>query len=81
MRNYPQKELLYNSLSITMGKEINVNLNSYMGKHVIVKLNANRLVDGILRGYDQMMNIFLEEAYEVKSETEKQEMGQVVGTY
>ena len=63
-----------------MAKDINVNLNSYMGKNVVVKLNANRLVEGVLRGYDQMMNICLEGAYEVKSEMEKHEMGKVVGT-
>ena len=40
-----------------MVKETNVNLNNYMGKTVTVKLNGNRRVEGILRGYDQMMNI------------------------
>ena len=62
-----------------MGKELNVNLNSYVGKRITAKLNVNRLVEGVLRGYDQMMNIILEDAYEVKSETEKHEMGRVVG--
>ena len=62
-----------------MGKELNVNLNSYVGKRITAKLNANRLVEGVLRGYDQMMNIILEDAYEVKSETKKHEMGRVVG--
>ena len=61
-----------------MGKDLNVNLNSYVGKTITVKLNANRLVEGGLRGYDQMMNIILEDAFEVKSETEKHEMGRVV---
>ncbi|KNB45066.1 hypothetical protein JH06_1231 [Blastocystis sp. subtype 4] len=61
-----------------MGKDLNVNLNSYVGKTITVKLNANRLVEGVLRGYDQMMNIILEDAFEVKSETEKHEMGRVV---
>ena len=51
-----------------MGKDLNVNLNSYVGKTITVKLNANRLVEGVLRGYDQMMNIILEDAFEVKSE-------------
>ena len=50
-----------------MGKDLNVNLNSYVGKTITVKLNANRLVEGVLRGYDQMMNIILEDAFEVKS--------------
>ena len=45
-----------------MGKDLNVNLNSYVGKTITVK----------------MMNIILEDAFEVKSETEKHEMGRVV---
>lgn len=61
-----------------MGKEINVNLTNYMGKVVTVKLNGNRVVEGVLRGYDQMMNIVLEDVYEVVNENEKQEMGRVV---
>ena len=31
-----------------MGKELNVNLNSYVGKRITAKLNANRLVEGVL---------------------------------
>ena len=61
-----------------MGKEINVNLANYMGKVVTVKLNGNRVVEGVLRGYDQMMKIVLEDVYEVVNENEKQEMGRVV---
>ena len=61
-----------------MGKEINVNLANYMGKVVTVKLNGNRVVEGVLRGYDQVMNIVLEDVYEVVNENEKQEMGRVV---
>ena len=61
-----------------MGKEINVNLANYMGKVVTVKLNGNRIVEGVLRGYDQMMNIVLDDVYEVVNENEKQEMGRVV---
>lgn len=61
-----------------MGKEINVNLANYMGKVVTVKLNGNRVVEGVLRGYDQMMNIVLEDVYEAVNENEKQEMGRVV---
>lgn len=63
-----------------MGKEINVNLINYMGKVVTVKLNGNRIVEGVLRGYDQMMNIVLEDVYEVVNENDKQQMGRVVGS-
>ena len=61
-----------------MGREINVNLNAYVGKTISLKLNGNRRVEGVLRGYDQLMNVVLEEAFEVIDENEKHEMGKVV---
>jgi small nuclear ribonucleoprotein G len=36
-------------------------LKKLMDKRLAVKLNANRRVVGILRGYDQFLNIVLEE--------------------
>ena len=35
-------------------------LKRYMDKHLSVKINANRRVTGVLRGYDQFMNIVLD---------------------
>jgi small nuclear ribonucleoprotein G len=32
-------------------------LKRYMDKHLSVKINANRRVTGVLRGYDQFMNM------------------------
>lgn len=61
-----------------MGKEQNVNLNAYVGKTISLKLNGNRRVEGVLRGYDQLMNVVLEDAFEVIDESEKHEMGKVV---
>jgi small nuclear ribonucleoprotein G len=43
-----------------------------------VKLNANRTVTGVLRGYDQFMNIVLDHGVEHVSKTEKKEIGMVV---
>lgn len=43
-----------------------------------VKLNANRRVEGVLRGFDQFMNIVLEETLEVVSEQDKRRIGTVV---
>ena len=34
-------------------------LRKYMDKNVIVKLNANRSVTGVLRGFDTFMNIVI----------------------
>ena len=43
-----------------------------------VKLNGKRRLIGILRGHDQFMNLTIEEAVEVLSPTEKEELGTVV---
>ena len=43
-----------------------------------VKLNANRNVTGQLRGFDQFMNIVLDNTIEEVSETERNEIGLVV---
>ena len=61
-----------------MAKEVNVNLKAYLNKVITVKLNGNRRVEGVLRGYDQLMNIVLENAFEVIDENDKHEMGKVV---
>ncbi|KAF4654005.1 hypothetical protein FOL47_010178 [Perkinsus chesapeaki] len=49
-----------------------------MEKRVDVKLNANRHVVGVVRGYDQFMNLVLDNAVELVSRTEKREIGMVV---
>lgn len=43
-----------------------------------VKLNGNRNITGVLRGYDQFMNIVLDETVEHVSATENNEVGMVV---
>lgn len=44
---------------------------------VAVKLNANRAISGIMRGYDQFMNIVLDAAHDDKEDVE---LGMVVRT-
>ncbi|OZC09293.1 LSM domain protein [Onchocerca flexuosa] len=39
-------------------------LKKYMDKQVDLKLNGNRIVSGILRGFDPFMNIVVEDAVE-----------------
>eukprot|EP00179_Madagascaria_erythrocladioides_P005153 CAMPEP_0198311406 /NCGR_PEP_ID=MMETSP1450-20131203/3139_1 /TAXON_ID=753684 ORGANISM="Madagascaria erythrocladiodes, Strain CCMP3234" /NCGR_SAMPLE_ID=MMETSP1450 /ASSEMBLY_ACC=CAM_ASM_001115 /LENGTH=78 /DNA_ID=CAMNT_0044014281 /DNA_START=39 /DNA_END=275 /DNA_ORIENTATION=- len=39
-------------------------LKKYMDKRVAIGLNAKRKVQGTLRGYDQFMNVVLEDAVE-----------------
>ena len=44
----------------------------------VVKMNGNRKVSGVLRGFDQYMNLVLDEAVEEVSTTERTEIGMIV---
>lgn len=50
-------------------------LKKYMDRKLSITLNANRHVTGVLRGYDQFMNIVLDQTIDDK---EKTEIGMVV---
>eukprot|EP00727_Mastigamoeba_balamuthi_P002252 m51a1_g12023 putative small nuclear ribonucleoprotein g (89) ;mRNA; r:240-506 len=45
-----------------MSKVVGPDLRKLMDKKMTVKLNGNRRVTGVLRGYDQFMNIVVDEA-------------------
>ncbi|KAF3392207.1 U6 snRNA-associated Sm-like protein LSm7 [Talaromyces pinophilus] len=45
-------------------KENILDLTKYMDKEVIVKFNGGREVSGILKGYDQLMNLVLDDVKE-----------------
>lgn len=53
------------------------NLKKFMEKRLDIRMNANRHVVGVLRGYDNFMNIVLDNAIEV-APTEKNTLGTVV---
>ena len=53
-------------------------LKRYMDKRLSLALNKGRTVEGYLRGYDQFMNIVLDNALEVVSASEKNQIGMVV---
>ena len=53
-------------------------LKKYMDKRLDIRLNASRRVIGILRGYDQFMNIVLEDAQEFVSKEVKNPIGTVM---
>jgi small nuclear ribonucleoprotein G len=61
-----------------MSKTYGPDLKKYMDKNMIVKLNGNRKVTGILRGYDQFMNLVIDNTVEEVSPTERNEIGMVV---
>eukprot|EP00040_Diaphanoeca_grandis_P001813 m.19654 g.19654 ORF g.19654 m.19654 type:complete len:76 (-) comp12550_c1_seq1:690-917(-) len=60
-----------------MSKAAAPEIKKYMDKKVQVKLNGNRVVSGVLRGFDPFMNIVIDQAVEENS-VEKQDMGMVV---
>ncbi|GAQ85287.1 small nuclear ribonucleoprotein G [Klebsormidium nitens] len=53
-------------------------LKKYMDKRLNIKLNANRTVVGVLRGFDQFMNIVLDNSVELTKGGEENEIGMVV---
>ncbi|GMN39451.1 hypothetical protein TIFTF001_008674 [Ficus carica] len=52
-------------------------LKKYMDKKLQIKLNANRMVVGTLRGFDQFMNLVVDNTVEVNG-NEKTDIGMVV---
>lgn len=54
-----------------MASKSSPDLKRYVEKRVSLKLNANRKVVGVLRGFDQFMNIVLEDAEEHGEERTK----------
>jgi len=54
-------------------------MKKLMDKKLSLQLNGNRYVEGVLRGYDQFMNIVLENAVEVsQGDAERTSIGMVV---
>ena len=60
-----------------MASKSSPDLKKYVEKRVSLKLNANRKVVGVLRGFDQFMNIVLEDAEELGTE-ERMRIGMIV---
>lgn len=54
------------------------NLKGYLEKTVMLNLNKNRKVSGLLRGYDQFMNLVLEDAVEEAKDGSKNDIGSIV---
>ncbi|CAK9181319.1 unnamed protein product, partial [Ilex paraguariensis] len=52
-------------------------LKKYMDKKLQIKLNANRMVVGTLRGFDQFMNLVIDNTLEVNG-NETTDIGMVV---
>ncbi|KAL1496002.1 hypothetical protein AB1Y20_014638 [Prymnesium parvum] len=61
-----------------MPAQVGPDLKKYMDKKLSIKLNGNRNVTGLLRGFDQFMNLVLDETVEQVSASEKNNIGMVV---
>merc|ERR1712243_50025 len=64
--------------SIKMSKAHPPELKKYMDKKLSLKLNGNRTVVGILRGFDPFMNLVVEDAIEETGAQVKNNIGMVV---
>jgi len=53
-------------------------LKKFVDKRLALRLNKNRRVSGVLRGYDQFMNVVIDNCVEEISAQEKNELGMVV---
>lgn len=61
-----------------MSKASGPDLRKYMEKKLAIKLNGNRNVTGVLRGFDQFMNIVLDNTVEEVSSEDRNDIGLVV---
>jgi small nuclear ribonucleoprotein G len=53
-------------------------LGKYMDKRLDIRINADRRIVGVLRGYDQFMNLVLEDCNEINKIQEKNPIGTVM---
>ena len=49
-------------------------LKYYMEKRLLVKMNGNRRVVGVLRGYDDFMNLVLDETFDATKDPADQSL-------
>ncbi|KAK0511937.1 hypothetical protein JMJ35_005787 [Cladonia borealis] len=60
-------------------KENILDLNKYMDKEITVKFNGGREVTGTLKGYDQLMNLVLDDVKELLRDDEGNESTRSLG--
>lgn len=53
-------------------------LRKFMDLRVDLRLNAGRHVAGVLKGYDQFLNIVMDNAIEITGKDERRNLGTVV---
>lgn len=53
-------------------------LDESVGKVVLIKLRGGRVIRGVLQGFDQHMNLLLENSEEVREEGEIRKLGMII---
>ena len=61
-----------------MSKTAPPELKKYMDRKLSLKLNGNRQVTGILRGFDPFMNLVMDDTVEVVNTNTRNQIGMVV---
>ncbi|KAJ2320510.1 hypothetical protein H4R23_001816, partial [Coemansia sp. Cherry 401B] len=61
-----------------MVRQATPELKQFMDKKLRLELNANRVVIGILRGFDAFMNVSLEDARDITVEDKPAKLGRTV---
>jgi small nuclear ribonucleoprotein G len=62
---------------MSVNKTPNPELKRYMDKKIRLKLNANREIEGILRGFDPFMNLCLDETIEITKDGQRRAIGMI----
>ncbi|KAK1375754.1 Small subunit ribosomal protein S14e [Heracleum sosnowskyi] len=77
-RRLPHRSPLLLSIYLKMSRSGQPpDLKKYMDKKLQIKMNANRMVVGTLRGFDQFMNLVIDNTVEVNGD-ERNDIGMVV---
>ena len=62
-------------LSVDMAVKV---LDESLGRGVLIKMKGGKVIRGILQGFDQHMNLLLEEAEEIIDEGKSNNLGTIV---
>ncbi|MCP8310207.1 MAG: RNA-binding protein [Candidatus Methylarchaceae archaeon HK01M] len=53
-------------------------LDESVGKIVLIKLRGGKVIRGVLQGFDQHMNLLLENSEEIREEEEIRKLGMII---